>query len=106
MLVALLRAFVHRSEAAQKGHAIAAYNVGVQFLEGEGAPQDFKKALAWLETAAKMGFVSQLAPTFCCYCPMNVYALTGRSLTGSQIEAKINIAYMYLEVRTLALTVT
>jgi TPR repeat protein len=61
------------TEAAQKGHAIAAYNVGVQFLEGEGVPQDFSKALRWLETAAKMGFV----------------------------EANINIAYMYLEVRRL-----
>jgi len=34
-------------------------------------PQDFQKALRWLETAANMGFV----------------------------EAKINIAYMYLEVK-------
>lgn len=43
------------TEAAQRGHAVAANNLGALFGRGEGTPQDSKRAMYWYEIAAQSG---------------------------------------------------
>jgi TPR repeat protein len=40
-------------QAAEQGDAIAQYVLGVMYQTGDGVPQDFVKAYAWLDLAAK-----------------------------------------------------
>ncbi len=43
-------------EASKNGHAVATYNVGIIYLEGEGVPADPVEALKWFERAVELGF--------------------------------------------------
>ena len=45
-------AFKLYSQAAQKGHALAQYNLGLMYLAGNGIPKDLVKAYMWLSLAA------------------------------------------------------
>ena len=40
---------------AEQGDAIAQYNLGLMYYNGEGVPQDYKEALKWHTRAAKQG---------------------------------------------------
>ena len=40
---------------AEKGHANAQNNLGIIYHEGNGVPQDYKKAAHWFECAAEQG---------------------------------------------------
>lgn len=50
-------AFLHFSNAADKGSASAQYQVGIMLSRGEGARRDMEKALFWLRKAASQGHV-------------------------------------------------
>ena len=39
-------------EDAEKGDTVAQYNLGVLYMNGDGVPQDYKKAIQWLTLAA------------------------------------------------------
>ena len=41
--------------AAEQGYALAQHNLGVMYARGEGVPQDFVQAFAWLNLAAAQG---------------------------------------------------
>jgi localization factor PodJL len=43
--------------AALKGDATAAYEIGVRFAEGKGAPQNLDEAAKWIDRAAQAGIV-------------------------------------------------
>ncbi len=43
---------------AEKGHAVAQYNLGLMFRRGQGVPQDNTKAVKWCRRAAEQGLVS------------------------------------------------
>jgi len=40
---------------AEKGRAVAQYNLGVAYDNGKGVAQDYKKAVKWYTKAAKQG---------------------------------------------------
>ena len=40
---------------AEQGHAIAQYNLGVMYDNGEGVPQDYAEAVKWYQLAAEQG---------------------------------------------------
>ena len=42
-------------QAADQGHAVAQYNLGCMYHEGQGVAQDFTKAREWFELAAAQG---------------------------------------------------
>ena len=50
-------AFIHFSNAADKGSASAQYQVGIMLSRGEGVHRDMEKALFWLRKAASQGHV-------------------------------------------------
>ena len=41
---------------AEKGDAVAQYNVGMLYAEGQGVEQDIKKAFVWFSKAADQGY--------------------------------------------------
>jgi len=41
--------------AAEQGHAVAQYNLGVMYDNGKGVPQDDKTAVKWWTLAAEQG---------------------------------------------------
>lgn len=41
---------------AEKGDAEAQYNLGMLYLTGVGAPQDFNEAIKWIKQAAEQGY--------------------------------------------------
>ena len=43
------------SRAAEQGHSVAEYNLGVCYGNGEGVSQDHVKAVKWFEKAADHG---------------------------------------------------
>jgi TPR repeat protein len=43
---------------AEKGDAIAQFNLGVMYDEGQGVEQDFKEAVKWYQKAADQGFAT------------------------------------------------
>ena len=50
------QAIVWFTKAAEQGHAVAQYNLGVMYHNGgEGVPQDDKQATYWVAKAAKQG---------------------------------------------------
>ena len=42
-------------QAAEQGDARAQYNLGVMYANGEGVPEDYVKAYAWMNLAAAQG---------------------------------------------------
>jgi len=44
-------------QQASQGNAIAQYNLGVMYYNGEGVPQDYAQAMKWLRLAADQGLV-------------------------------------------------
>ena len=42
-------------KAADQGHAVAQYNLGVLYRDGEGVPKDLAQAVAWFRKAADQG---------------------------------------------------
>ena len=42
-------------KAAYQGFALAQYNLGVMYGNGEGVPEDYMRAYAWLNLAAAQG---------------------------------------------------
>ena len=40
---------------AEKGNALAQYNLGVMYANGQGMPQDYTAAVKWYQTAAEQG---------------------------------------------------
>ena len=42
-------------QAAEQGDASAQYNLGVMYANGEGVPEDYVKAYAWINLAAAQG---------------------------------------------------
>ena len=42
-------------QAAEQGEAKAQYNLGVMYAEGEGVPEDDRKAVKWYRKAAEQG---------------------------------------------------
>ena len=42
-------------KAAEQGHAPAQYNLGAMYGNGEGVPEDYVQAYAWLNLAAAQG---------------------------------------------------
>ena len=40
---------------AERGNAIAQFNLGFMYYNGEGVPQDYAKALQWYRKAAEQG---------------------------------------------------
>ena len=42
-------------EAAEQGHADAQFNAGLMYHQGQGVPQNYKKALRWFMKAAEQG---------------------------------------------------
>ena len=44
--------------AAEQGHAIAQYNLGVKYDTGEGVPKDYAEAVRWFRLAAEQGDAS------------------------------------------------
>ena len=43
-------------KAAEQGDAVAQFNLGVLYYNGDGVPQDYKEAVEWLTKAAEQGF--------------------------------------------------
>ena len=41
--------------AAEQGHAMAQFNLGLMYDKGEGVPQDYKTAAQWYRRAAEQG---------------------------------------------------
>ncbi len=41
---------------AEKGSAVAQYNVGMLYAQGQGVEQDYKKAFVWFSKAADQGY--------------------------------------------------
>ena len=42
-------------KAAEQGDAAAQFNLGVMYANGEGVPEDYVKAYAWMNLAAAQG---------------------------------------------------
>ena len=40
---------------AKQGDAVAQYNLGVMYAQGQGVPQDYKTAVKWYRLAAEQG---------------------------------------------------
>jgi TPR repeat protein len=49
------KAFEYYEKAANQGHAIAEFNLGVMYEHGEGTAKDMKKAFKYYEKAANQG---------------------------------------------------
>ena len=45
---------------ADQGSVIAQVNLGVMYTKGQGAPQDYGQALAWLGKAADQGYAADV----------------------------------------------
>jgi len=44
------------TKAANAGHAVSQYNLGISYLTGTGIEQDVYKAIHWLSESAEQGF--------------------------------------------------
>ena len=44
--------------SAEQGDALAQYNLGNMYREGQGVPQDYKEAVKWYRLSAEQGFAS------------------------------------------------
>ena len=51
-------AFKKFKKLAQQGLAVAQYNLGVMYGNGQGVPQDYAQALKWYRKAALQGHAS------------------------------------------------
>ena len=49
------RDFDATKKAADSGDAVAQYNLGVMYRDGEGVPQDYAEAMKWFRLAAEQG---------------------------------------------------
>src|SRR5271165_5798686 len=47
-------------KAAAAGDAQAAYNLGVMYRDGQGAPQDYQKARQWFDKAKRAGYAKAM----------------------------------------------
>ncbi len=45
-------------QCAEEGNAVAQYNLGVMYENGEGVPQDYAEAVKWYRKAAEQGYAS------------------------------------------------
>jgi len=45
---------------AEQGNALAQFNMGVMYRQGQGVPQDDKQAIAWWSKAAEQGHVEAM----------------------------------------------
>lgn len=45
----------HLRDAAELGHARAAYELGLAYMQGEGVPEDFDLSATWINRAADLG---------------------------------------------------
>ena len=45
-------------KSAEQGNAIAQFFLGVMYCDGQGVPQDYKKAVKWYRLAAEKGYSS------------------------------------------------
>ena len=43
---------------AEAGNVVAQHNVGLMYDNGDGVPQDYRKAVQWYRLAAEQGYVS------------------------------------------------
>jgi TPR repeat protein len=43
---------------AEQGDAVAQFNLGLMYANGQGVPQDYKEALKWFRKAAEQGVAS------------------------------------------------
>ena len=43
---------------AEQGNAIAQYNLGIMYNEGQGVPQDYAEAVGWYRKAAEKGYAT------------------------------------------------
>ena len=43
------------TKAAEQGHAVAQFNLGKCYYDGEGVEQDMQKAVEWYTKAAEQG---------------------------------------------------
>ena len=48
-------------KSAEKGNAVAQFNIGVMLYKGEGTPRDYMGALKWFRRAAELGHASAQA---------------------------------------------
>ena len=54
------KAVFYYRQAAEQGDADAQYNLGQNYIKGEGVSQDFKEALSWYQLAAEQGNASAM----------------------------------------------
>ncbi len=45
-------------KAAEQGHVLAQYELGIMYSKGLGVPQDSKQAVTWFRKAAEQGDAS------------------------------------------------
>jgi len=67
---------------AEKGDAIAQFNLGVSYANGQGVPQDRAEAVKWYRKAADQGDANAQCNLGGCYA-------TGQGVTQSELEAYI-----------------
>lgn len=48
-------AAIHLRDAAELGHARAAYDLGLAYMDGDGVPEDFELSATWINRAADLG---------------------------------------------------
>jgi len=65
-VVSYSKAFEWYVRAAEKGHALAQYNLGICYLEGLGVPQSYPDAIRWFRRSATNGYY--LAQQFLAKC--------------------------------------
>ena len=66
--------------AADQGHAVAQFNLGVHYYNGKGVPQDDVEALAWYRKAAEQWYADALYN-------LGVMYSTGRGVPQDGVEA-------------------
>ena len=67
-------------KAAEQGHAVAQYNLGVMYKNGQGVKQDHAEAVRWYRKAAEQGQADA-------QCSLGVMYLNGQGVRQDHAEA-------------------
>ncbi len=51
--------------AAEQGDAVAQYNLGVKYAQGEGVSEDYAEAIKWWRLAAEQGKYPRSTHSWC-----------------------------------------